>query len=103
MKIFAAYGSTKDVSVYASIGLPPSHIYIVGRPTKKMQHQCQVSLRLDTFKELWVELYTMLVDLITSLGWLEHYSIDLHYIIFILLRRKRIQQYHNSHRKAGWD
>ncbi|XP_031433045.1 membrane-associated phosphatidylinositol transfer protein 2 isoform X3 [Clupea harengus] len=41
MKIFAAYGSTKDVSVYASIGLPPSHIYIVGRPTKKMQHQCQ--------------------------------------------------------------
>ncbi|XP_062410095.1 membrane-associated phosphatidylinositol transfer protein 2 [Sardina pilchardus] len=41
MKIFAAYGSTKDVSVYTSIGLPPSHIYIVGRPTKKMQHQCQ--------------------------------------------------------------
>ncbi|XP_063066410.1 membrane-associated phosphatidylinositol transfer protein 2-like [Engraulis encrasicolus] len=41
MKIFAAYGSTKDVSVYASIGLPPSHIYIVGRSTKKMQHQCQ--------------------------------------------------------------
>ncbi|XP_041916357.1 membrane-associated phosphatidylinositol transfer protein 2-like isoform X2 [Alosa sapidissima] len=41
MKIFAAYGSTKDVSVYASIGLPPSNIYIVGRPTKKMQHQCQ--------------------------------------------------------------
>ena len=42
MKIFAAYGSTKDISVYSSIGLPPSHIYIVGRPTKKMQHQCQV-------------------------------------------------------------
>ncbi|XP_056146595.1 membrane-associated phosphatidylinositol transfer protein 2-like [Lampris incognitus] len=41
MKIFAAYGSTKDISVYSSIGLPPSHIYIVGRPTKKMQHQCQ--------------------------------------------------------------
>uniref|UniRef100_A0AAQ6A3M2 DDHD domain-containing protein n=1 Tax=Amphiprion ocellaris TaxID=80972 RepID=A0AAQ6A3M2_AMPOC len=37
----AAYGSTKDISVYTSIGLPPSHIYIVGRPTKKMQHQCQ--------------------------------------------------------------
>uniref|UniRef100_A0A3Q3IBX0 DDHD domain-containing protein n=1 Tax=Monopterus albus TaxID=43700 RepID=A0A3Q3IBX0_MONAL len=41
MRIFAAYGSTKDISLYASIGLPPSHIYIVGRPTKKMQHQCQ--------------------------------------------------------------
>ncbi|KAG9328488.1 hypothetical protein JZ751_013552, partial [Albula glossodonta] len=41
MKIFAAYGSTKDISVYSSIGLPPSQIYIVGRPTKKMQHQCQ--------------------------------------------------------------
>uniref|UniRef100_A0A665WCK1 Phosphatidylinositol transfer protein membrane associated 2 n=1 Tax=Echeneis naucrates TaxID=173247 RepID=A0A665WCK1_ECHNA len=39
--IFAGYGSTKDISVYASIGLPPSQIYIVGRPTKKMQHQCQ--------------------------------------------------------------
>lgn len=45
MKIFAAYGSTKDISVYTSLGLPPSQIYIVGRPTKKMQHQCQVSKR----------------------------------------------------------
>lgn len=42
MRIFAAYGSAKDISVYSSIGLPPSHIYIVGRPTKKMQNQCQV-------------------------------------------------------------
>ncbi|XP_012725061.2 membrane-associated phosphatidylinositol transfer protein 2 isoform X3 [Fundulus heteroclitus] len=41
MKIFAAYGSTKDISVYSSIGLPPSQIYIVGRPTKKLQQQCQ--------------------------------------------------------------
>ncbi|XP_055018149.1 LOW QUALITY PROTEIN: membrane-associated phosphatidylinositol transfer protein 2-like [Boleophthalmus pectinirostris] len=41
MKIFVGYGSTKDISVYSSIGLPPSHIYIVGRPTKKMQQQCQ--------------------------------------------------------------
>ncbi|XP_033845602.1 membrane-associated phosphatidylinositol transfer protein 2-like isoform X2 [Periophthalmus magnuspinnatus] len=41
MRIFAAYGSTKDISVYSSLGVPPSHIYIVGRPTKKMQHQCQ--------------------------------------------------------------
>uniref|UniRef100_A0A8C5FFG8 Phosphatidylinositol transfer protein membrane associated 2 n=1 Tax=Gadus morhua TaxID=8049 RepID=A0A8C5FFG8_GADMO len=41
MKIFAAYGSTKDISVYSSIGLSPSHIYIVGRATKKMLSQCQ--------------------------------------------------------------
>ncbi|XP_070845247.1 membrane-associated phosphatidylinositol transfer protein 2-like isoform X1 [Chaetodon trifascialis] len=41
MRIFAAYGSTKDITVYSSVSLPPSHIYIVGRPTKKMQHQCQ--------------------------------------------------------------
>nr|XP_057926094.1 membrane-associated phosphatidylinositol transfer protein 2-like isoform X3 [Doryrhamphus excisus] len=41
MKIFAGYGSTKDISVYTSINLPASHIYIVGRPSKKMQHQCQ--------------------------------------------------------------
>ncbi|XP_037403274.1 membrane-associated phosphatidylinositol transfer protein 2 isoform X6 [Pygocentrus nattereri] len=41
MKIFAAYGSTKDISVYTSLGLHPSQIYIVGRATKKMQHQCQ--------------------------------------------------------------
>ncbi|XP_041643262.1 membrane-associated phosphatidylinositol transfer protein 2-like isoform X3 [Cheilinus undulatus] len=41
MRIFAGYGSTKDISVYTSIGLPASQIYIVGRPSKKMQHQCQ--------------------------------------------------------------
>uniref|UniRef100_A0A4W4HBP2 DDHD domain-containing protein n=1 Tax=Electrophorus electricus TaxID=8005 RepID=A0A4W4HBP2_ELEEL len=41
LRIHAAYGSTKDISVYASLGLPPSQIYIVGRPTKKILHQCQ--------------------------------------------------------------
>ncbi|XP_053224285.1 membrane-associated phosphatidylinositol transfer protein 2 isoform X5 [Podarcis raffonei] len=41
MKIHAAYGSTKDVSVYTSISLPPMQIYIVGRPTKKLQNHCQ--------------------------------------------------------------
>ncbi|XP_028851440.1 membrane-associated phosphatidylinositol transfer protein 2-like isoform X3 [Denticeps clupeoides] len=41
MKICAGYGSTKDISVYSSIGLGPSQIYIVGRPSKKTQHQCQ--------------------------------------------------------------
>uniref|UniRef100_UPI00398F8BCE membrane-associated phosphatidylinositol transfer protein 2 isoform X4 n=1 Tax=Pristiophorus japonicus TaxID=55135 RepID=UPI00398F8BCE len=41
MKIHAAYGSTKDISVYGSLGLSPTQIYIVGRSTKKYQHQCQ--------------------------------------------------------------
>ncbi|KAM6341090.1 membrane-associated phosphatidylinositol transfer protein 2 isoform 4-T10 [Alca torda] len=41
MRIHAAYGSTKDISVYSSISLPPTRIYIVGRPTKKLQSQCQ--------------------------------------------------------------
>ncbi|XP_073903225.1 membrane-associated phosphatidylinositol transfer protein 3 isoform X1 [Castor canadensis] len=41
IKISAAYGSTKDVSVYSVLGLPASQIFIVGRPTKKYQTQCQ--------------------------------------------------------------
>ncbi|XP_072371818.1 membrane-associated phosphatidylinositol transfer protein 2 isoform X6 [Scyliorhinus torazame] len=41
MKIHAAYGSTKDISVYSSLGLSPSQIYIIGRSSKKYQHQCQ--------------------------------------------------------------
>ncbi|NXN27191.1 PITM1 protein, partial [Nycticryphes semicollaris] len=39
--IVAGYGSTKDVSVYSSLGLPPAHIYIVGRAVKKFYNQCQ--------------------------------------------------------------
>ncbi|NWZ30636.1 PITM1 protein, partial [Asarcornis scutulata] len=39
--IVAGYGSTKDVSVYSSLGLAPSHIYIVGRAVKKFHNQCQ--------------------------------------------------------------
>lgn len=42
IKITAAYGSTKDISVYSVLGLPASQIFIVGRPTKKYQTQCQV-------------------------------------------------------------
>uniref|UniRef100_A0A6I8NST6 Phosphatidylinositol transfer protein membrane associated 2 n=1 Tax=Ornithorhynchus anatinus TaxID=9258 RepID=A0A6I8NST6_ORNAN len=41
MRVHAAYGSTKDISVYSSISLSPMQIYIVGRPTKKLLHQCQ--------------------------------------------------------------
>uniref|UniRef100_A0A2K5WYX3 Membrane-associated phosphatidylinositol transfer protein 3 n=1 Tax=Macaca fascicularis TaxID=9541 RepID=A0A2K5WYX3_MACFA len=41
IKISAAYGSTKDISVYNVLGLPASQIFIVGRSTKKYQTQCQ--------------------------------------------------------------
>lgn len=44
IKISAAYGSMKDMSVYSALGLDASHIHIVGRPSKKHQHQCQVYL-----------------------------------------------------------
>lgn len=33
----------KDISVYNMLGLNPSQIYIVGRPSKKYQNQCQVA------------------------------------------------------------
>ncbi|XP_062432124.1 membrane-associated phosphatidylinositol transfer protein 1 isoform X6 [Rhea pennata] len=39
--IVAGYGSTKDISVYSSLGLSPAHIYIVGRAVKKFHSQCQ--------------------------------------------------------------
>ncbi|XP_053837201.1 membrane-associated phosphatidylinositol transfer protein 1 isoform X2 [Vidua macroura] len=41
ISIVAGYGSTKDVSVYSSLGLAPAHIYIVGRAVKKFHNQCQ--------------------------------------------------------------
>ncbi|XP_036380458.1 membrane-associated phosphatidylinositol transfer protein 3-like isoform X1 [Megalops cyprinoides] len=41
IKIGAAYGSMKDISVYSMLGLSPTQIYIVGRPSKKYQNQCQ--------------------------------------------------------------
>ncbi|XP_043077596.1 PITP-less RdgB-like protein isoform X4 [Puntigrus tetrazona] len=41
IKISAAYGSMKDMSVYSTLGLAPNQMYIVGRPSKKHQHQCQ--------------------------------------------------------------
>ncbi|NXJ84362.1 PITM1 protein, partial [Trogon melanurus] len=39
--IVAGYGSTKDISVYSSLGLAPMQIYIVGRAVKKFHNQCQ--------------------------------------------------------------
>uniref|UniRef100_A0A3Q1JGV0 Membrane-associated phosphatidylinositol transfer protein 3 n=1 Tax=Anabas testudineus TaxID=64144 RepID=A0A3Q1JGV0_ANATE len=41
IKINSAYGSMKDISVYNMLGLSPSQIFIVGRPSKKYQNQCQ--------------------------------------------------------------
>ncbi|KAK2520465.1 Pitpnm1 [Columba livia] len=41
INIVAGYGSTKDISVYSSLGLAPAHIYIVGRAVKKFLNQCQ--------------------------------------------------------------
>lgn len=35
MIIHAAYGSSKDITVYTNIGLKPRQIYIVGRVSKK--------------------------------------------------------------------
>ncbi|NXU56617.1 PITM1 protein, partial [Turnix velox] len=39
--ILAGYGSTKDISVYSSLGLEATHIFIVGRVVKKFSNQCQ--------------------------------------------------------------
>ncbi|XP_048016169.1 membrane-associated phosphatidylinositol transfer protein 3 isoform X2 [Megalobrama amblycephala] len=41
IKINCAYGSMKDISVYSMLSLSPNQIYIVGRPSKKYQNQCQ--------------------------------------------------------------
>lgn len=46
IKISAAYGSMKDMSVYSTLGLAPNQIYIVGRSSKKHQQLCQVKLYL---------------------------------------------------------
>lgn len=37
--IHAAYGSSKDINVYNSIGLNSKQIYIVGKTSKKQQSQ----------------------------------------------------------------
>ncbi|XP_028662467.2 membrane-associated phosphatidylinositol transfer protein 3 [Erpetoichthys calabaricus] len=41
IKISAAYGSMKDISVYSGLGLSSTQIFIVGRPSKKYQNICQ--------------------------------------------------------------
>ncbi|XP_055385938.1 protein retinal degeneration B isoform X2 [Condylostylus longicornis] len=37
ISIVAAYGSSKDISVYTNIGLQPSQMFIVGKVSKKLQ------------------------------------------------------------------
>lgn len=41
LEIRAAYGSSKDISVYASVGIKPDNIYIVGKVSRKHQGQAQ--------------------------------------------------------------
>ncbi|XP_041457036.1 protein retinal degeneration B-like [Lytechinus variegatus] len=40
--IHAAYGSSKDIPIYSSIGLKPTQIFIVGKVSKKYQSQAVV-------------------------------------------------------------
>lgn len=40
--IHVAYGSSKDISVYTSIGLKPKQIFIVGKVSKKHHSQATV-------------------------------------------------------------
>ena len=41
LDIRAAYGSSKDISVYSSVGIKPDNIYIVGKVSRKHQGQAQ--------------------------------------------------------------
>nr|CAG4636761.1 EOG090X00NX [Ceriodaphnia reticulata] len=41
LEIRAAYGSGKDISVYASVGIKPDNIYIVGKISRKHHGQAQ--------------------------------------------------------------
>ena len=41
LEIRAAYGSSKDISVYASVSIKPDNIYIVGKVPRKQQGQAQ--------------------------------------------------------------
>ena len=43
LDICAAYGSSKDVTIYSSMGIPPAKIFTVGRSTRKLSTSCTVS------------------------------------------------------------
>ena len=46
MNIYAAYGSSKDINVYQSAGIPLSKMYIVKPKNPKRKHQVSSSVRL---------------------------------------------------------
>jgi len=41
--VHAAYGSSKDISVYQSLGLEPHQIFVIGKVSKKQQKEAVVS------------------------------------------------------------
>ena len=43
IQIHAAYGSSKDISVYNSVGLQPPQIFIIGKVSKKQYKEANVS------------------------------------------------------------
>ena len=43
IEIHAAYGSSKDISVYSSVGLTSDQIFIVGKASKKNCKEANVS------------------------------------------------------------
>lgn len=44
LEIHAAYGSSKDISVYSSVGMTSDQIFIVGKSSKKNCKEANVSL-----------------------------------------------------------
>ncbi|XP_022102141.1 membrane-associated phosphatidylinositol transfer protein 1-like isoform X2 [Acanthaster planci] len=52
MVIHAAYGSSKDIWVYSTIGLRPSQIYIVGKVSKKYQTHAQRFLKRHSLGDI---------------------------------------------------
>lgn len=49
ISLMAAYGSSKDINVYSSIGLKPEQIYIVGKASKKQQANSQVMFKSSSY------------------------------------------------------
>jgi len=43
INVHAAYGSSKDITVYQSVGILPEQMYIVGKVSKKHRTEAKVS------------------------------------------------------------
>lgn len=50
MNIYAAYGSSKDINVYQSAGIPLSKMYIVKPKNPKRKHQVTYSFFIQKFE-----------------------------------------------------